>query len=73
MANLYTTRQFDVLDELCHRWYGGTQGTVEAVLAANPDLAELLPILPAGVVILMPELARPHETVSLLRRWGSNR
>ena len=73
MSNIYTTRQFDVLDALCQRWYGGTQGTVEAVMAANPDLANLLPVLPAGVRIYMPSLPKPHETLTVLRKWRSNR
>lgn len=73
MADIYTTRQFDMLDALCHRWYGGTHGTVEAVMEANPNLAELMPVLPPGVNIFMPDLPRPHETITLLRVWGRNR
>lgn len=65
----YTTRQFDELDAICHRWYGATAGTVEAVMSINPNLAEMLPILPAGVVIMMPQLPGPTQTVSLLRFW----
>ena len=73
MSDIYTTRQFDMIDEICHRWYGGTVGTVEAVMAANPALSELLPILPEGVNIFMPDLPDPSEAVSLLRIWGRNR
>lgn len=33
--------QGDTLDAICVRYYGRTEGVVEAVLAANPGLAEL--------------------------------
>ena len=72
-SKVYCTKQFDVLDALCHEWYGGTQGTVEAVMEANPDLAELLPILPPGVMIFMPTLPKPHETTTLARIWSGQR
>ena len=72
-SKIYHTQQFDVLDALCHDWYGSTQGTVEAVMVANPNLAELLPILPPGVRIYMPDLPKPHETVTLARIWSGQR
>lgn len=67
--SFYTTTQFDEIDAICHRWYGGTAGTVEAVIRLNPGLAEMLPILPAGVPIFMPGLPDPSQTVSLIRLW----
>ncbi|EES5579807.1 phage tail protein, partial [Escherichia coli] len=38
--------QGDTLDAICVRYYGRTEGVVEAVLAANPGLAELGVVLP---------------------------
>lgn len=70
MAHTYTTAQFDQLDAICHRWYGGTQGTVEAVLRVNPGLADMLPILPEGMLISLPEVSAQPRSVSLLRIWG---
>lgn len=70
MAHVYTTQQFDQLDAICHRWYGRTQGTVEAVLDANPNLADMLPILPPGLLISLPDVPTPGRSVSLLRIWG---
>ena len=70
MSQLYITRQFDLLDEICHRYYGRTQQTVEAVLLANPNLGEMLPILPDGITILLPELQQP-ETTTTLRVWDT--
>jgi phage tail protein X len=68
MSQLYITRQFDELDAICFRYYGRTQGTVEAVLVANPNLADLLPILPEGITIELPDLQQP-ETTETLRIW----
>jgi phage tail protein X len=68
MSQLYITRQFDELDNICWRYYGRTQQTVEAVLRANPNLAEMMPILPEGLEILLPDLPQP-ETTETLRLW----
>jgi phage tail protein X len=68
MSQLYVTRQFDELDAICWRYYGRTQQTVEAVLVRNPELADLCPILPEGVVIDLPDLPQP-ETTETLRIW----
>lgn len=55
MAATYTTIGGEVLDQICHRHYGKTQGTVERVLNANRGLADHL-ILPAGLTITLPDL-----------------
>lgn len=67
MSQLYVTQQFDELDAICHRYYGRTQQTVEAVMVANPNLADMLPILPEGLTILLPDLPAPSisETVRI--------
>jgi phage tail protein X len=68
MSQIYITRQFDVIDEICARYYGRTQQTVEAVLLANPDLADLAPILPEGLKISLPDLPEPSTSESV-RIW----
>jgi phage tail protein X len=68
MSQLYVTRQFDELDLICWRYYGRTQQTVEAVMVANPNLADLMPILPQGLTIELPDLPDP-ETTTTLRIW----
>lgn len=68
MSQLYITQQFDELDAICYRYYGRTQGTVEAVMEVNQNLAELLPIMPEGLTILLPDLPQP-ETTTTLRIW----
>ena len=71
MSQIYLTRQFDLLDEICHRYYGRTRQTVEAVLLANPSLADLMPILPEDIEILLPDLPAP-STSKTLRIWDQS-
>ncbi|HYN76918.1 MAG TPA: tail protein X [Lamprocystis sp. (in: g-proteobacteria)] len=67
----YRTRDDDVLDDLCWRHYGTQSGPVEVVLDANPGLADLGPIYPAGVLIILPDL--PAQTAPVasppVRLW----
>lgn len=67
----YRTNAGDQLDWICWRHYGASRGTVEAVLSANPGLADRGHILPAGVLITLPEIAAP-ATQTLVRLWGSS-
>ncbi|WGS42165.1 tail protein X [Burkholderia sp. JSH-S8] len=59
--------QGETLDALCWRHYGSTAGTVEAVLEANPGLAELGVVLPMGTVVDMPKLSTIVQTKPLLQ------
>ena len=68
MSQFYVTRQFDEIDLICWRYYGRTQQTVEAVMEVNRNLADLLPILPEGLTIELPDLPEP-ETTTTLRIW----
>jgi len=53
----YRTKSGEMLDSICHQYYQGRPGATEKVLAANPGLAKLGPILPANILVFMPELA----------------
>jgi len=68
MSHTYTTAEGDMVDEICHRIYGRSEGTTEAVYAANPGLADLGPVLPVGVVITLPDLS-VAKTVKSVRLW----
>ncbi|NHM38684.1 tail protein X, partial [Salmonella enterica] len=48
-------------------YYGRTEGVVEAVLAANPGLAELRAVPPQGTAVELPDVqtAPVAETVNL--------
>lgn len=60
-------QQGDTLDEICARYYGRTEGVFEAVLAANPGLAELGAVLPYGTAIELPDVqaSAVAETINL--------
>lgn len=53
----------EMLDAITHKHYKGRAGATEAVLDANPGLARIGPVLPAGVEIVLPDLpeAKPQE------------
>lgn len=63
----YTTKNGDMLDKVCWDYYGPRQGAYELVMDANPGLAKVGPILPSGMVLVMPELPaiEKNGTVSL--------
>ena len=66
MARTIRTSDGDRLDELCQIYYGHLNGTVEAVVSANPGLAATSQPFVAGVVITLPELpARTEKSVQL--------
>ena len=62
------TRDGDVLDDLVWRHYGRSD-VIAAVLAANPHLAQLPPVLEAGLVIDLPDLPLPVEA-PVIRLWS---
>jgi phage tail protein X len=70
MAKTYTTRQGETVDLACWRVYGRTAEVTEAVLAANPGLADKGLILPLSTVITMPEIARPTTERPLISLWN---
>ena len=65
----YVTKDGDVLDAICWKYYGSTTGVVEKVLQANRHLAELGAIFSAGVKIVLPDLAQEEETESV-KLWS---
>lgn len=68
MARQVTTRQGDVIDQIALKFYGRTDKVTETILDANPHLADLKPILPAGVVITLPDLPTT-PTQPRLKLW----
>jgi phage tail protein X len=61
MATTCRTSDGDLLDTICHNFYGHLMGSVEAVLDANQGLADEPQPYRAGVVITLPDLLRPSE------------
>lgn len=64
----YRTKRGEMLDLVCHQYYGPRPKSVEAVLDANPGLAKHGPILPEGLVINLPDLG-PAEDNSRISLW----
>lgn len=67
MATIWTTSNGDVLDAICVKNYGtaGLNQSLAAVLDANPGLATLGAIYPAGVKITLPEWTAEAEASSV--------
>lgn len=65
----YKTKAGDMLDEICHRFYGRSNGTTEIVLESNRDLAEHGEVFPAGVVIILPDVPEESAAPKLTRLW----
>ncbi len=65
----YVTKDGDVLDAICWKYYGSTTGVVEKVLEANRHLAELGSIFEANVKIVLPDLSQEEETESI-KLWS---
>lgn len=59
--------QGDTVDRLCFRHYGYTDAVTEAVLEANPGLAEQGPFISMGTRVQLPDVpAQPaRQTVQL--------
>ncbi|MGD8174781.1 tail protein X [Marinimicrobium sp. ARAG 43.8] len=63
-----TARHGDTVDAMCHRHYGRTAKVTEAVLEANPGLAELGPLLPSGTPVNMP-IVNNEPTSTTVKLW----
>lgn len=62
--------QGDTVDAIVWRHYGRTAGVVEQVLAANPGLADIGPLLPMGQSIDLPVLpAAPPTQNQTINLW----
>ncbi|APF87460.1 tail protein X [Ralstonia nicotianae] len=60
--------QGDTIDAICQRVYGRTAGVTETVLAANPGIADLGPILPHGAALVLPDIS-PQPAVQTVQLW----
>jgi len=68
MSRQMTTRQGDLVDQIALEVYGRTAGATEAILNANPHLEGQPPHLPAGLVIVLPEIDAQPVTATV-RLW----
>lgn len=70
MPDTVHARQGDTIDLILHRDRGLGPEAIGTVLAANPGLAALSPVLPVGTAILIPDAAASAPaTRPLLQLW----
>lgn len=65
----YVTIDGDTVDQIAFKTYGATAGPTEAIYAANPGLADLGPVLQAGVRIALPELSSQRQQAKRVKLW----
>ena len=63
----YQTKDGEVLDLICRNYYGNVDAALDSVLAANPGLSSNESVLPAGILILLPDL--DVSEVTSIRLW----
>lgn len=69
MTTIYQTKEGDLIDWVAWKYYGNTDNrVVELILAANPGLADRGPILPANVLVTIPDAPAPG-VVQGVRLW----
>ena len=68
MTTEHRTREGEMLDEICWRHYGSSAGYVERVLEANYRLEEQPLVLPAGLIITLPEIV-VEPIATTIRLW----
>lgn len=66
----YRAKDGEMVDEICQLYYGRTQGVVERVYAANRGLAALGPRLPAGALVVLPEIEEVSGSRRLKMPWS---
>lgn len=69
MAVIIRAQQNDTVDALCWRHHGRTAGVTEAVLEANPGLADYGPTLPQGLLVQMPEAQAAAPQRQMVNLW----
>ncbi|CAG0911487.1 unnamed protein product [Cyprideis torosa] len=66
----YRTKDGDVPGAICAKHYGDTRrARVEDVIAANPGLAALGPVLPSGLIIELPKTPGTAQERPTIRLW----
>jgi phage tail protein X len=71
MTDTYLTKQGDMVDAIAYAKYGYTAGATEAVLAANPGLADMGSVLPVNVTVNLPTIAPPSPaTIATVGLWS---
>ncbi len=65
---LYKTKDNDRLDTICQDFYNNVN-LLTLVLDKNPALADYPPLLPAGIVINLPDVNPVKNEAPTIRLW----
>lgn len=69
MSQTYRTSEGDTADYIAWKYYGTQDGqVVEQLLEANPGLSDRGPVLPAGVIVTLPDI-QPATASQGVRLW----
>ena len=72
-ANTVIAMQDETISHICWRLYGDSVGMVEKVMAANPNLCDLPPNLPAGTIVTLPEASsrknKTNKVIQTVNLW----
>lgn len=69
MSLTYRTSDGDTADYIAWKYYGTQDGqVVEQLLEANPGLADRGPVLPAGILVTLPDV-QPDTAAQVVRLW----
>jgi phage tail protein X len=64
----YRTKENDIIDWICWKYYGFTSGAVEEALQTNPFVAEYDDYLPEGLLVYLPEISK-ENSVKRVKLW----
>lgn len=65
----YLTKDGDTADYIAWKHYGTQAGqVVEQLVDANPGLADRGPVLPAGILLTLPDV-QPATSAQVVRLW----
>ena len=72
MAIFYNCKDGDQLDQICRDIYGYSRGSSEAVISheTNRELAKKMPVLNAGDVVYLPDLAPQNIETKPINLWS---
>lgn len=71
MAQIYQTSAGDTVDLIAWKQYGTvTSDILNAVLQANHGLADYGPVLPANVMVTLPDIQQPATNTPSLKLWN---
>lgn len=70
MSQTYLTKDGDTADYIAWKYFGTQKGRiVEQLLEANPGLADRGPVLPAGLLVTLPDI-QPETAEQGVKLWS---